>query len=58
MRKILSYRLHFYKSNENHTFSLNYSKRINRPGFRAINPYRWYNNINSYLPEILFTAFH
>ncbi|WP_278379621.1 TonB-dependent receptor domain-containing protein [Chryseobacterium arthrosphaerae] len=37
-----------YKSNENHTFSLNYSKRINRPGFRAINPYRWYNNINSY----------
>lgn len=37
-----------YKSNENHTFSLNYSKRINRPGFRAINPYRWYTNINSY----------
>ena len=37
-----------YKSNENHTFSLNYSKRINRPGFRAINPYRWYININSY----------
>lgn len=37
-----------YKSNENNTFSLNYSKRINRPGFRAINPYRWYININSY----------
>lgn len=37
-----------YKSNENHTFNLNYSKRINRPGFRAINPYRWYININSY----------
>ncbi|MCJ7932944.1 MAG: outer membrane beta-barrel family protein [Chryseobacterium sp.] len=37
-----------YKSNENHVFSLNYSKRINRPGFRAINPYRWYININSY----------
>lgn len=37
-----------YKSNENHTFSLNYSKRINRPGFRAINPYRWYINTNSY----------
>lgn len=37
-----------YKSNENHTFNLNYSKRINRPGFRAINPYRWYTNINSY----------
>ncbi|MEN5306523.1 TonB-dependent receptor [Chryseobacterium cucumeris] len=37
-----------YKSNENHTFNLNYSKRINRPGFRAINPYRWYINIYSY----------
>lgn len=37
-----------YKSNEHHTFNLNYSKRINRPGFRAINPYRWYININSY----------
>jgi hypothetical protein len=37
-----------YKSNENHTFNMNYSKRINRPGFRAINPYRWYININSY----------
>ena len=37
-----------YKSNEDHTFNLNYSKRINRPGFRAINPYRWYTNINSY----------
>lgn len=37
-----------YKSNENNTFCLNYSKRINRPGFRAINPYRWYINVNSY----------
>ncbi|WP_426479655.1 TonB-dependent receptor domain-containing protein [Chryseobacterium sp. CBSDS_008] len=37
-----------YKRNENNTFNLNYSKRINRPGFRAINPYRWYININSY----------
>ncbi|MDR2236468.1 MAG: TonB-dependent receptor family protein [Chryseobacterium sp.] len=37
-----------YKSNDNNTFSLNYSKRINRPGFRAINPYRWYINVNSY----------
>ncbi|MDH6250627.1 outer membrane receptor protein involved in Fe transport [Chryseobacterium sp. H1D6B] len=37
-----------YKSNENNTFSVNYSKRINRPGFRAINPFRWYTNINSY----------
>ena len=37
-----------YKANENNTFNLNYSKRINRPGFRAINPFRWYTNINSY----------
>ncbi|PKF74360.1 outer membrane beta-barrel family protein [Chryseobacterium sp. PMSZPI] len=37
-----------YKSNESNTFSFTYSKRINRPGFRAINPYRWYININSY----------
>lgn len=37
-----------YKSNENNTFSINYSKRINRPDFRAINPYRWYINVNSY----------
>lgn len=37
-----------YKSDENNTFNLNYSKRINRPGFRAINPFRWYTNANSY----------
>lgn len=37
-----------YKSDASNTLSLNYSKRINRPGFRAINPYRWYTNVNSY----------
>ncbi|MDT3409219.1 UNVERIFIED_CONTAM: outer membrane receptor protein involved in Fe transport [Pseudacidovorax intermedius] len=37
-----------YKANENHTFNINYSKRINRPGFRALNPFRWYTNVNSY----------
>ncbi len=37
-----------YKANDNNTFNLNYSKRINRPGFRALNPFRWYTNINSY----------
>ncbi|MBP2618246.1 outer membrane beta-barrel family protein [Chryseobacterium jejuense] len=37
-----------YKQNENNTFSFNYSKRIKRPDFRAINPYRWYTNANSY----------
>jgi len=37
-----------YKVDDNNTFNINYSKRINRPGFRAINPFRWYTNINSY----------
>ena len=33
-----------YKPNEIHTFSLNYSKRIDRPGFQSLNPFRWYTN--------------
>ena len=33
-----------YKVNENNTFNFNYSKRINRPNFRALNPFRWYSN--------------
>lgn len=33
-----------YKPDVNNTFSLSYSRRINRPGFRAINPFRWYSN--------------
>ncbi len=37
-----------YKANDDHTFNINYSKRINRPGFRALNPFRWYTNVNSY----------
>lgn len=37
-----------YKANGDHTFNINYSKRINRPGFRALNPFRWYTNVNSY----------
>lgn len=37
-----------YNANENNQFSLNYSKRINRPYFRALNPFRWYSNPNSY----------
>lgn len=37
-----------YKADDNNTFNINYSKRINRPGFRGINPFRWYTNINSY----------
>ncbi|MCT4317484.1 TonB-dependent receptor [Elizabethkingia anophelis] len=37
-----------YKSNENNTFSINYSKRINRPNFSALNPFRWYSNPYSF----------
>lgn len=37
-----------YEANENNQFSLNYSKRINRPYFRALNPFRWYSNPYSY----------
>jgi len=29
--------------------SANYTRRINRPGFSAISPFRWYNNIYSYV---------
>ncbi|MDR2237606.1 MAG: outer membrane beta-barrel family protein [Chryseobacterium sp.] len=37
-----------YKANDHHQFSLNYSRRINRPGFRALDPFRWYSNPYSY----------
>ncbi|WP_051604487.1 outer membrane beta-barrel family protein [Flavobacterium sasangense] len=37
-----------YKQNENNMFSLNYSKRINRPLFFSLNPFRWYSNQFSY----------
>lgn len=37
-----------YKADENNTISINYSKRINRPNFRALNPFRWYSNPNTY----------
>lgn len=33
-----------YEPNYNHAFSLNYSKRINRPDFQDLNPFRWYSN--------------
>jgi len=38
----------FYTKNENNTFSLNYGKRINRPRFDLLNPFRIYINSNSY----------
>lgn len=37
-----------YKRNENNTFSLNYGKRINRPRFDLLNPFKVYINSNSY----------
>ena len=33
-----------YKQNTNNMFTLSYSRRINRPFFRALNPNRWYTN--------------
>lgn len=33
-----------YEPSYNHTFSLNYSKRINRPDFQDLNPFRWYSS--------------
>jgi len=33
-----------YEHNENNMFSLNYSRRINRPPFYSLNPFRWYEN--------------
>jgi outer membrane receptor protein involved in Fe transport len=38
-----------YKLNDFNSFNLNYSRRINRPSFRAIDPYRWYINPYSYV---------
>ncbi|MGG7553251.1 TonB-dependent receptor domain-containing protein [Chryseobacterium arthrosphaerae] len=37
-----------YKVNENNQFSINYSRRINRPYFRALDPFRWYSNPRTY----------
>ncbi|MDO5615566.1 MAG: outer membrane beta-barrel family protein [Cruoricaptor ignavus] len=37
-----------YKPNKNNVVSLNYSKRISRPGFRTLNPFRWYSGPYKY----------
>ncbi|WP_367754322.1 TonB-dependent receptor [Flavobacterium sp. WC2430] len=37
-----------YNENENNNFSLNYGKRINRPRFDLLNPFRIYISSNSY----------
>lgn len=38
-----------YTPNENNTFSINYGKRINRPKYDVLNPFREYNNPYSYI---------
>jgi len=40
-----------YKPSDNHTFTISYSKRVERPGFQVLNPFRWYTN-----PYMYFTG--
>jgi hypothetical protein len=35
------------KSGENHSFTISYSRRIDRPGFRQLNPFVSYTNLNT-----------
>ena len=37
-----------YELNENHLFNANYGRRVNRPEFWKLNPFRWYLDANSY----------
>jgi outer membrane receptor protein involved in Fe transport len=37
-----------YNPNDIHTFTLSYSRRIERPSFRLLNPFRWYTNPYTY----------
>lgn len=37
-----------YKLDSKNDFSITYSKRIQRPSFRALNPFRWYTNPYTY----------
>ncbi|GAA4150344.1 outer membrane beta-barrel family protein [Chryseobacterium ginsenosidimutans] len=37
-----------YKANENSTFGLNYNKRIDRPGYSKLNPFRFYSSSYNY----------
>lgn len=37
-----------YLKNDNHNFGFTYGRRINRPNFRDLNPFRFYINDNSY----------
>lgn len=37
-----------YKKNDNHQFVINYGRRISRPSFRDLNPFRFYVNSNNF----------
>jgi len=37
-----------YRANDKSTFALNYGRRINRPAYRKLNPFRWYSNQFAY----------
>lgn len=37
-----------YKMNDVNSFSFNYGRRINRPNYSLLNPFRWYINSQSY----------
>lgn len=37
-----------YRANDKNTFSVNYGRRINRPPYRKLNPFRWYSNQYAY----------
>jgi len=38
-----------YVPNDNNTFSINYGKRISRPTFSFLNPFRWYTSNYSFI---------
>ena len=38
-----------YTPDEKNSISLNYNKRINRPSYNRLNPFRWYSNPYSYV---------
>ncbi|WP_221400561.1 outer membrane beta-barrel family protein, partial [Apibacter mensalis] len=37
-----------YKANDNNSYSLSYSRRIERPDYNSVNPFRYYSNPYSY----------
>ncbi|QDW26683.1 TonB-dependent receptor [Pedobacter sp. KBS0701] len=37
-----------YRANDKNNFSINYGRRINRPAYRKLNPFRWYSNEYAY----------